>query len=322
MEKRIEWIDIAKSLGIFLVVIGHTGINVFMPSVSKWIYSFHMPLFYFISGMMFNGDKYSSDFCLFFKKRFKSLIFPYILFNTIIFILCRNLGSLPSLHVDIGQLISGCGPLYFIRVLFVIEVWYLFIYKVFQKRKVFILFFIAIILLLCYYVRGINSAELALSSEKINWGMLLPALPLFYYGLGNLMRTTFFSLSNKGMRIIVLATFMSSILLLPVRLCGYEIILPALIGIVFIFSLSILLQNKMDKKIRDGITYIGRNTLIIVAFHGFIYNILKVPLSVYHFPMFIEAGIRFSLLWILLIFLISVINKYFPWMIGKYNVLI
>ena len=68
MEKRIEWIDIAKSLGIFLVVIGHTGINVFMPSVAKWIYSFHMPLFYFISGMMFNGDKYSSNFCLFLKK--------------------------------------------------------------------------------------------------------------------------------------------------------------------------------------------------------------------------------------------------------------
>ena len=320
MEKRIEWIDIAKSLGIFLVVIGHTGINVFMPSVAKWIYSFHMPLFYFISGMMFNGDKYSSNFCLFFKKRFQSLIFPYILFNSIVFILCRNLDSLPSLHVDIGQLISGCGPLYFIRVLFVIEVWYLFIYKVFHKRKVFILFFIAIILLFCDYFRGINSAELVLSSEKINWGMLLPALPLFYYGFGNLMRATFFSLTNKGMWFIVLTTLVSSILLLPVRLCGYEIIFPALIGIVFIFSLSILLQHKMDKKLREGITYIGRNTLIIVAFHGFIYNVLKIPLHLCHFPMFIEVGARFSLLWILLIFLISFINKYFPWMIGKYNV--
>lgn len=40
---RIEWIDMVKGVGIFLVVIGHAG-NI--PNVKIWIYSFHMPLFF------------------------------------------------------------------------------------------------------------------------------------------------------------------------------------------------------------------------------------------------------------------------------------
>lgn len=41
---RIDWIDIAKGIGIFLMVMGHTSI----PKLGgHWIYSFHMPLFFF-----------------------------------------------------------------------------------------------------------------------------------------------------------------------------------------------------------------------------------------------------------------------------------
>ena len=49
---RIEWIDICKGLGIFLVVIGHTSIAQISQTVYNWIYSFHMPMFYMLSGMV------------------------------------------------------------------------------------------------------------------------------------------------------------------------------------------------------------------------------------------------------------------------------
>ena len=54
MKKRLEWLDIAKGIGILLVVIGHCfpdassleGISVPVYRVlSQIIYSFHMPLF-------------------------------------------------------------------------------------------------------------------------------------------------------------------------------------------------------------------------------------------------------------------------------------
>ncbi len=46
--KRIHWIDIARGMAMDLVVIGHLGLkNQFV----QWIYSFHMPLFFILSGM-------------------------------------------------------------------------------------------------------------------------------------------------------------------------------------------------------------------------------------------------------------------------------
>ena len=44
-KQRIDWIDIAKGIGIFLMVVGHTSIPSFL---SNYIFSFHMPLFFII----------------------------------------------------------------------------------------------------------------------------------------------------------------------------------------------------------------------------------------------------------------------------------
>ena len=49
-QKRIEWVDIAKGIGMILVVYGHTSIPKFL---SNWIWSFHMPMFFIIAGMLF-----------------------------------------------------------------------------------------------------------------------------------------------------------------------------------------------------------------------------------------------------------------------------
>ena len=46
MKERVHWIDIAKGLGIIAVVIGHIYNN---QVIFKWLYSFHMPLFFFVA---------------------------------------------------------------------------------------------------------------------------------------------------------------------------------------------------------------------------------------------------------------------------------
>ena len=50
-NKRIEYLDIARGIGIFLVVLGHCY------SLPEWmwhlIYSVHMPLFFVLSGYVF-----------------------------------------------------------------------------------------------------------------------------------------------------------------------------------------------------------------------------------------------------------------------------
>lgn len=54
MKDRILWIDELKGFAIFLVIIGHVLISRFLPQFQLFhtvIYSFHMPLFMFLSGI-------------------------------------------------------------------------------------------------------------------------------------------------------------------------------------------------------------------------------------------------------------------------------
>ena len=56
-NKRYHYIDVAKGIGILLVVFQHClgggELGVFLPSIQKAIASFHMPLFFFISGFLY-----------------------------------------------------------------------------------------------------------------------------------------------------------------------------------------------------------------------------------------------------------------------------
>lgn len=54
---RIEEIDIAKGIGIILVISGHLCEN---GPIRNFIYSFHMPLFFMLSGLVYNVDKAKS----------------------------------------------------------------------------------------------------------------------------------------------------------------------------------------------------------------------------------------------------------------------
>lgn len=70
--KRIEALDIAKGIGIILVMIGHMTSSY----LYNWIYSFHMPLFFILSGICFKNTKYTS-FLAFARQRIKTLAIPH-----------------------------------------------------------------------------------------------------------------------------------------------------------------------------------------------------------------------------------------------------
>lgn len=77
MTKRIEWIDIAKGIGIILVVIGHISqIKV----LNNAIYSFHMPLFFILSGYLYKRKE------KFTKSKLKKILIPYLVFASISFL--------------------------------------------------------------------------------------------------------------------------------------------------------------------------------------------------------------------------------------------
>src|SRR5689334_23587470 len=75
MSKRIEYMDIARGIGILLVVLGHNDFEVLSLFARQLIYSFHIPLFFFLSGYFVNT---SLSFFDFFKKRFNGLLKPFL----------------------------------------------------------------------------------------------------------------------------------------------------------------------------------------------------------------------------------------------------
>ena len=70
VEDRINWIDMAKGYGILGVIIGHIS----TPGITVWIYTFHIPLFFFMSGFLFNTN-YS--LVVFLNRKIKALLIPY-----------------------------------------------------------------------------------------------------------------------------------------------------------------------------------------------------------------------------------------------------
>lgn len=75
-SNRIDTIDVAKGIGILLVVFAHVNLS---PPAIVVIYAFHMPLFFILAGMMFNNEKYSSAKALL-KNKFRTMILPYCFF--------------------------------------------------------------------------------------------------------------------------------------------------------------------------------------------------------------------------------------------------
>lgn len=78
---RVRWIDMVKGFGIFLMVIGHaSGLP---ENIKLWIYGFHMPLFFILSGYtygMFDEKKFKNKGLYFIvKQKTKSYLKPYFI---------------------------------------------------------------------------------------------------------------------------------------------------------------------------------------------------------------------------------------------------
>ena len=78
-RKRIPFFDLLRGVGIILVVFGHVTHD--MP-VREFIYGFHLPLFFFLSGTLFR-DRDLARFTPFIRKKARSLLIPYVVFGLV-----------------------------------------------------------------------------------------------------------------------------------------------------------------------------------------------------------------------------------------------
>lgn len=84
-SEQWKWVDIAKGIGIILVFLGHFNIP---DTLRAEIYTFHMPLFFFLSGVVFNGHKPINRFL---GDEAKRMIVPYYCWAFFYFVLFKLL---------------------------------------------------------------------------------------------------------------------------------------------------------------------------------------------------------------------------------------
>lgn len=94
---RIVTIDIAKAIGIILVVVGHYIPDDNAPQwyimLRAFIYSFHMPLFMFASGFIYMATRKDVGYVAFLRRKFHRLLIPYISTSFIVITLKLLLGN-------------------------------------------------------------------------------------------------------------------------------------------------------------------------------------------------------------------------------------
>lgn len=80
-QERLITLDIIKALAIILVVIGHyipDNAPMWYVEIRNIIYTFHMPLFLFASGYIYQTYRRNTPISDFYRKKFNRLIIPYI----------------------------------------------------------------------------------------------------------------------------------------------------------------------------------------------------------------------------------------------------
>lgn len=321
-KERLAFIDVAKSLAMIAVVIGHT----ISPKniISEWLYLWHLPMFFFTAGLCFNINKY--QFLSLLKRRIKQLILPSIYFSILISIcfLLLNIYSGEEWITSICNLLSNYkyglpGVMWFIPILFISEILSFPIIR-YIKYKIILISILVILCVIQYMFKGI----------KMPYDLNTVFVGMFFYLSGNLLRKnmlepTFYIKSRNYLLILFILTYIYIIFSdgsMDIHGNYYHDIT------VFVFSLFAVLGVLLISNIRyistsKILNYIGRNTLIILPAHLIIQKILWTFIH----PYFIEWGhfaenvlYKFVYLFFACIFCylsIEFINRKAKWMIGK-----
>lgn len=151
IAKRNNKIDFLKGLAIFLVVWGHViqydnngKFDFFLNPIFIFIYTFHMPLFMFISGFLFLyslSNKRCSEVII---KKIKQLVVPIVAWSTVYYVLTHLLtGKSISIIALIKSYISS---FWFLFALFVLSLIVTLVHRYF-KDNVFIYVILGILIL-------------------------------------------------------------------------------------------------------------------------------------------------------------------------------
>lgn len=281
-QERIEWIDIAKGIGILLVIMGHT----FQLGMVTPLYAFHMPLFFFLSGLLINREK-MGDFGKFTWKKMYQLLKPWLIVMCICFGVClcipewyMNL-TIPNLLGDLytanTNTIQNSSIWYLPCYFWALMIFYLF-NKMYNGSIMSKIIFVVYAFTLLFFQEILSLFPLPYGRLPLKLDSAL--LAVVFIGLAVWNRDYIFVVVRKynGFKKCLFVTLIAAIVCFAngwanmnsldfgrIRLLYYPI---ALIGILSVCLVSSFISFNKYVKIRKILSFYGKNSMVIFVFQS------------------------------------------------------
>lgn len=297
MQNRIMWADQAKALAIALVAFGHYGMQ--HSEIIRFIYIFHVPVFFFISGYFDNASLFSIKLL---NKYFRSLMVPYFFFSVCAILslilsplihpglygfndICRiMLKSIVGMFIMQDEVrpyaLFPFGPLWFLVALFWVRILFSIAAKASSQSK-----YLGSIVLLIFWVVGylLNPKFFSLDSVAM-------AIPIYSCGYAARKYNVIEIVSNRWISFLLCITGALWLLFCGVKngVVGMDgadyggsfimFYINAIVG-----SLTTIFFFKAIDLKWNWLSIIGASTLTILGTHGFVGTAFKTIGSMFFF---------------------------------------
>ena len=333
---RLTMIDVAKGVGILLIVFGHDPyFGPRLPELQETLRGIRMPFFFFLSGVTFSMGNRSLGQLAFLRA--DAWLKPYVLTALIFGLMNIYLDQTATFESVAVGIIFGTGFTVSPTALwFLPHLWLLYISagallisakSIFAHPAVRILVVVAMLTAGSFITDNFDSRP----DNPLRWlptgfderlfslgfpfsADLLP-ITLAYFLMGN-----FLSQQAKQYRFNLVHAGIAALIIVALR-CGldhsmdlnyrrYDHIVTttmlAIAGIYLFLAVSSLLST--IKHVSDTLIFIGRGSLFILLFH--------MPM-LYKLPLLLGQFVRLSFPWYVLIFFMSVVGPLILWQVAK-----
>lgn len=307
-----------KALGMLSIVFGHFGVN------HEYVYAFHVPLFFCISGFLSKIEKKTD---VFLKKMLWNYLFPMFLISFVNYLIGYVIGNnhISFPYFIIGGIIGlhdSLKEMWFVYTLLVLKV----ILQFNGNQKILILL-IPLAFFVAYVLNAYDLLVMGKHILKIHSGLLTVFLAYPFYIMGFLLKIKKEVLSKNS----TLVDFLLACFCVPiVYLCGkyngcafmvnHEFgdslllfTLGSVAGVVLVYAIA----QMLSKFKYNGIIDISNGTILILGFQllfiGLIYNIYKLN----NIFFVVLASV---LIMMVFIPIIRIVEKYCPILMGKYRI--
>ena len=288
MEKRLPLYDKAKGIGIILLVAGHLFTHNSIPFAL--IFAFHMPLFFFISGIFFKPEASI-------KKLFFSYFLPFVFFQFLIggiiiipmsYVLHQGFGAtfnsmLNEVYLKAGSSTVMMESLWFLWVLaisLIICKMMMRLERALTMGKVLGLsggggiFIYQLLTLVALVILAIICSRIPKGCLPLRLTAVPGVVMIIYLSSRYGNKVVDYAICQKWYTILVVAVFFLVAVLVNTSFNSLSVnistpiyndyglyCIGAILGIIIVFWLS----NKTNSKFLE---FLGRNSLILFAVHG------------------------------------------------------